>query len=310
MMSAEQATIDAMQRGAIAFLSKPISAEDLQSAFAGIEHIINRDIGKLLVVEDNDVLRKQVVSLIGDGDVETREAVNGREAIDAIRRTRFDCVVLDLGLPDMSGFDLLDQLEAENIAIPPVVIYTGRDLSREEDEKLRHYTESIIIKGVKSVERLLDETALFLHRIVEKMPEKKRKMIASLHEQDQMFAGKKLLLVDDDMRNTFALAKILKEKDFEVLIASDGQQALELLGKTDNIDLVLMDIMMPVMDGYETMKRIRKQEKLWNLPIIALTAKAMKEDRDDCIKAGASDYLSKPVDMQRLLSMMRVWLYR
>jgi CheY-like chemotaxis protein len=309
MMSAEEATIDAMKRGAIAFLTKPLSNEELQAAFARIEQMINRQIGRLLVIEDNDVLRHQISALLGGSDVETKEAVSGKEAIAAIQTTRFDCVVLDLGLPDMSGFDLLDRLEALQLDIPPIVIYTGQDLSREDNERLRHYTDSIIIKGVKSVERLLDETALFLHRIVDRLPESKRRMIANRHEQDKMFAGKKLLLVDDDMRNTFALAKILRERHFEVLIASDGSQALELLDANDGIDMVLMDIMMPVMDGLETMRRIRQQERLWNLPIIALTAKAMKGDRAKCIEAGANDYLAKPVDTDRLISILKVWLY-
>ena len=309
MMSVEEATIDAMKKGAIAFLSKPVSEEALMESFAKIEAIINRDISSLLVVEDNDTLRREIIKLIGNGDVQSQTAVTGAEAFAAISTTPFDCVVLDLGLPDMSGFDLLDQLEANQITIPPIVIYTGRELNRQESERLQHYTESIIIKGVKSEERLVDETALFLHRMVDKLPEQQKKMIASLHDYDQMFAGQRIMVVDDDMRNTFALAKILKDKQCEVTIASDGQQALTLLAE-NKIDLVLMDIMMPVMDGYETIGRIRAQDRFWNLPIIALTAKAMKEDRERCMQAGASDYLSKPVDIERLLSLMRIWLYR
>ena len=309
MMSVEEATIDAMKKGAISFLTKPVSEEALQASFARIEKIIDREISTLLVVEDNDTMRRQIIKLIGNGDVKSSSATTGAEALASISSNSFDCMVLDLGLPDMSGFDLLDRLEADHIDIPPVVIYTGRELSREESQRLQHYTESIIIKGVKSEERLLDETALFLHRMVDKLPEQQKRMIASLHDQDQMFAGQKILVVDDDMRNTFALAKILREKHCEVTIASDGQQALAVLAE-NKIDLVLMDIMMPVMDGYETIGRIRAQDRFWNLPIIALTAKAMKEDRERCMQVGASDYLSKPVDVERLLSMMRIWLYR
>jgi len=211
----------------------------------------------------------------------------------------------------MTGFELLKALEAEEaFTMPPVIVYTGRDLSRKEDEQLHKYAESIIIKGVKSEERLLDEASLFLHRIVSKLPEKKRHMIASLHDTDALFKDKTVLVVDDDMRNVFALSLLLEDKGMYVLRAENGQKALDVLKTAPVVDLVLMDIMMPIMDGYETMKRIRAQEIFRKLPIIALTAKAMKEDKARCIAAGASDYLTKPVDGTRLSSMMRVWLYR
>jgi len=220
-------------------------------------------------------------------------------------------MILDLGLPDMSGFDLLRKLEAEEgIVIPPIIVYTGKELNREEELELRRYSESIIIKGVRSEERLLDEVSLFLHRVVENLPEKKRKIITNLHDKDTMFMDKQVLIVDDDMRNVFAIAKVLEQKGLKVLKAENGHKALQLLEKEPILDLILMDIMMPVMDGYETMRQIRKQEKFQKMPIIALTAKAMKEDRTRCIEAGASDYLSKPVDLNRLFSMMRVWMYR
>ena len=220
-------------------------------------------------------------------------------------------MILDIGLPDMTGFALLERLDAEkDVEIPPVIIYTSRALTKEEGIALHRFTDTVIIKGVKSEERLLDETSLFLHRVIGDMPTAKRQMIANLYDQDAMFIGKKVLVVDDDMRNAFALSKILEERGLHILIAHDGKHALELLARTSDIDIVLMDIMMPVMDGYETMKKIRAQKSFFDLPIIALTAKAMAEDKGKCMAAGASDYLAKPVEENRLLSMMRVWLYR
>ena len=310
MMSGEEKTLDAYRKGAVGYLHKPVTEEDLLAAFDHLGDFIDTEFRELLVVEDDTVLRREIVKLIGNGDVHTTAVASGEEVIAALREKRFDCMILDIGLPDMSGFELLDRLEKEDgIGIPPVIVYTGRELSREEHERLYHYTDSIIIKGVKSVERLLDETALFLHRVVAKMPDDKRKMIANLYEQDAMFVGKKVLIVDDDMRNAFALSKILSEKKMEVAIANTGFRALEILDE-EEVDLVLMDIMMPEMDGYEAMRRIRAQEKYWRLPVIALTAKAMPEDKGRCMEAGASDYLAKPIEEGRLLSMMRIWLYR
>jgi CheY-like chemotaxis protein len=310
VMSAMEPTLDAMRRGAIAFLPKPASPEQLSEAFRRLAHLAGRGPRRLLVVEDDPILRELVVDLVGGGDVTVVEAATGAAAQAALRAEPFDCMVLDLGLSDMSGFDLLERLEAEGTALPPVVVHTARDLTREEAERLRRHAESVIIKGVKSEERLLDETSLFLHRVVEELPERHRKMIASLHDRDAMFSGKQVLLVDDDMRNTFALAKLLRERGMTVHIASDGLQALALLDEHPETEAVLMDVMMPELDGYEATRRIRAQERFARLPVIALTAKAMQDDRARCMAAGASDYLSKPVDLDRLLSMLRVWLYR
>ncbi len=275
-----------------------------------MESFIEKNIKDLLVVEDDENLRKSIRKLIGNGDVNITEAASGEEALDALLNKAFDCMVLDLGLPDMTGFELLGMLENEKgIRIPPVIVYTGKELTREEEEQLRVYAESIIVKGAKSEERLLDETTLFLHRIVSLMPQKEQKVIANLQDKDGIFKNKRILLADDDMRNVFAMSKILREKGMEVLKAEDGAKALKVLEQESDIHLVLMDIMMPIMDGYETMKKIREQERFAKLPVIALTAKAMKGDREKCIESGASDYLTKPVDMERLLSMMRVWLY-
>jgi CheY-like chemotaxis protein len=295
----------------VGYLKKPINKSDLDAAFHKLMDVFSRAVKNLLVVEDDKVLRKSIVKLIGNGDVVSEEAGSGMEAIQALKSKVFDCMILDLGLPDMTGFELLRTLEAEeDFTIPPVIVYTGRDLSREEEMQLRKYAESIIIKGVKSEERLLDEASLFLHRVVSKLPENKRQMISNLHDTDVMFKDKTVMVVDDDMRNVFALSRMLEGKGMQVIKAENGQKALDLLQTAPAVDLVLMDIMMPVMDGYETIQRIRAREMYRKLPIIALTAKAMKEDRTRCIEAGASDYLPKPVDVNRLTSMMRVWLYR
>lgn len=311
IMSVEETAIDALQKGAIGFLTKPVAREGLEEAFKRIEEVAEKKIKDLLIVEDNPNQRVSVVNLIADMEVNIVEAESGEGALAALRGRRFDCMILDLGLPDMSGFDLLKKLgEGEGVYVPPVIVYTGKDLTREEEMELRNHAESIIIKGVRSEERLLDEAALFLHKSVSALPPRKREMIINLHDRDAMLAGRTILLVDDDMRNLFALSKILSEKGMNVLKAEDGRKAMTLLEQHAEVDLVLLDIMMPVMDGYETAREIRKQRRFHNLPIIALTAKAMKGDRDRCIAAGASDYLSKPVDVERLLSVLRVWLYK
>ncbi|MCI5149960.1 MAG: response regulator, partial [Candidatus Electrothrix sp. MAN1_4] len=311
MMSAEEVSRKAMNLGAIGFLSKPVTQKQLTQAFHRFESVINKKIKKLLVVEDDDTLRQILVDLVGNSDTETFEARTGKAAEELLQQQRFDCMVLDLGLPDCNGIDLLHRLaEVGDIAIPPVIVYTGRDLTREEERELNKYSESIIIKDARSQERLLDETSLFLHRMVENLPPKKQQIIADLYDRDKIFQGKKVLLVDDDMRNVFALSGVLEQKGMEVTIAEDGKKSLDMLAQEDRIDIVLMDIMMPGMDGYEATRKIREQKQFWKLPIIALTAKAMKEDRKKCLDAGASDYLAKPVDVDRLFSMMRVWLYR
>lgn len=311
IISVEDESIEALQKGAIAFLTKPVSQEALEAALGRLESVFEREVKELLVVEDDDNLRQGVINLIGNTDVRTDGAATAQEAITAIKSKQYDCMILDLGLPDMNGLDMLRKLETEiQTPLPPVIVYTGRELTREQANDLRQYSETVIIKGVRSQERLFDEASLFLHRVVEKMPEKNQRMITNLHDSDSMFRDRTVLIVDDDMRNVFALSKILKEKGMNILKAENGRKAIELIGQHENIDLVLMDMMMPVMDGYESMKRIRMNEQIGNVPIIALTAKAMKQDREYCIAAGANDYLSKPVDLDRLFSMMRVWMYQ
>ncbi|MBU0763342.1 MAG: response regulator, partial [Bacteroidetes bacterium] len=310
IMSVEDYTLEAFRKGAIGYLTKPARKEELDTAFNTIEKISREKIKNMLVVEDDENSRAVIIKLIGNGDVHTKGVSSGKEAIYELKQNKYDCMILDIRLPDMSGFELLHFLEKNKINIPPVIVYTGKDLSRQEESELRKYSESIIIKGVKSEERLLDESALFLHRVVNNLPERKKKIILNLHDTDEMFKDKKVLLVDDDMRNVFALSRLLSEKGFILLKAENGIKALEILEKEKHIDLVLMDIMMPEMDGYETIKKIRAQEPYVNLPIIALTAKAMKKDFEQCLAAGANDYMAKPVNISRLLSMMRIWLYR
>jgi CheY-like chemotaxis protein/signal transduction histidine kinase/HAMP domain-containing protein len=311
ILSIETDAKTALERGAVGFLSKPVERQALEQAMGRLEDVFKRPMKELLVVEDDETLRQGIIELVGNGDVHSDEAGSAAEALQAIRSKRYDCVILDLGLPDMKGIDLLKALSADtNGNLPPVIVYTGKELTHEQENELRDYSDAIIIKGVCSQERLLDEASLFLHRVVDNMPERKRKLITNLHDCDVIFRDKKILIVDDDMRNVFALSKLLEEKGVITFKAENGRKALALLESNAEIDLVLMDMMMPVMDGYETIKQIRSRERLRNIPLIALTAKAMAQDRVRCIQAGASDYLSKPVDMMRLFSMMRVWLYR
>ena len=310
-MSADSPVQTAFIKGAIGYLTKPVSLEELEAALINLESVISKEMKDILLVEDNKNQRRAICKLIGENDVVIDEVANGKDAITALHKTHYDCMILDLGLPDMSGFDLLKKLSQDiSLSLPPIIVYTGKELSLEEENQLRKYSESIIIKGVRSEERLLDETSLFLHRIVGKMSKEKRQMISSLHDTDQNLRGRNILIVDDDMRNVFALSKVLNDKGINTIKAENGRKALEILDQRDDVDLVLMDIMMPQMDGYETIRRIRARSSFAQLPILALTAKAMQRDKDDCIAAGANDYLAKPVDINRLLSMMRVWLYR
>jgi len=310
-MSADDKSLDAMKMGAIGFLPKPVSVEKVEEAFAKLEAIIAKPVSRLLVVEDDKTQRESIVQLVGGRDVESTAVGSGQQALELLEQENFDCLVLDLGLEDMSGFALLEKIRLSDRASKvPVIIYTGRDLTKEEERKLKAYAESIIIKGVKSPERLLDESALFLHRVEADLPVEQKKMLKLVHDKEAILSGKRILLVDDDMRNVFALTSVLEDSNMEVVVAKNG---LECLAKLEEevavIDCILMDIMMPEMDGYDAMKRIRKERKYAKLPIIALTAKAMKGDREKCMEAGASDYLAKPVNTDKLLSMMKVWLY-
>lgn len=311
IMSGNDRSVDALKGGAIGFYTKPVTMVQLNQAFSRIEDLSERPVKQLLVVEDDPNQLKSIEALLEGSDVEISTATTGAEAESRIEANNYDCIVLDIGLPDTNGLNLLESLrskpDAEQV---PIVVYSGRELEPKERAKVDHYAQSVIVKNARSPERLLDDTTLFLHRVEDNLPDEQRETIRMLHDSETVFIGKKILLVDDDMRNIFSLSAVLQEKGVEVLTAANGQESLDQLAAEPDVSLVLMDIMMPEMDGYEAMRRIRAQERFKNLPIIALTAKAMKGDRAQCIEAGASDYLAKPVDTEKLLSMMRVWLYQ
>jgi CheY-like chemotaxis protein len=309
IMSVADEDLDAYKRGAMGFLTKPVRQKDLDGAFLKIEEFIARKIKSLLLVEDDAALRKSVRKLLEGSDVAISEAGDGQTALDQLRAQHFDCMILDLTLPDMSGFELLNRLDADD-TLPkcPVIVYTGKALTEEENRELLKYADSVIVKGAKSPERLLDETALFLHRVIADMPEDKQRTIKRMMGGEAALAGKEIMIVDDDARNAFALSKLLTDKGVKMHIAPNATRACELLDKHPDISLILTDIMMPGMDGYEFIKSLRQQPRYQRLPILALTAKAMKGDREKCLEAGASDYLSKPIEPDRLFSMLRVWL--
>ncbi|HKY30370.1 MAG TPA: response regulator [Pyrinomonadaceae bacterium] len=311
IITVEEQRQRALQQGAFTHLQKPVSHEELGRAFDGIREFAERRIRKLLVVEDDDVQRMSVVELIGNSDVKTTAVATGQEALDLLKDERFDCMVLDLRLPDMSGFELIEKLQTDLGRYDlPIIIYTGKELTRKEEIHLKKVADAIIVKEASSPERLLAETALFLHRVEANLPEPKRRMLEKFHRSDPVLAGRKILIVDDDVRNIFALTSVLEAHSMEVVHAENGQEGIDLLRATPGIEAVLMDIMMPEMDGYEAIAAIRQMEEYKQLPIIALTAKAMKADRDHCLEVGASDYISKPLDVDQLLSLLRVWLYR
>jgi len=263
------------------------------------------------VVEDNEIERNAIVELLGYRDIEILPVGTGAEALATLAKSPVDCIVLDLRLPDMTGFELLERLQGDpRTAAIPVVVFTGRELSQQETAALKQMAKSVVLKDVQSPERLLDETALFLHRVVTDLPPDKQAMLERLHGGKEILRGRKVLIVDDDARNIFALTSVLENHEMDILSATNGRQAIELIETTPDLDIVLMDIMMPEMDGYETMREIRSKPRFRTLPILALTAKAMKGDREKCLDAGASDYISKPVNTNQLLSLLRVWLFR
>jgi HAMP domain-containing protein/CheY-like chemotaxis protein/signal transduction histidine kinase len=311
IITVEEERRRALKQGAFNHVQKPVTHADLTKAFEDIRAFVERRTRKLLVVEDDDVQRMSVVELIGNGDVDTTAVATGEEALDLLKGERFDCMVLDLRLPDMSGFDLIAKLQTDLGRYDlPIIVYTGKELTRKEELHLKKVADAIIVKEAGSPERLLAETALFLHRVEANLPEPKRRMIEKFHRTDPVLAGRKVLVVDDDVRNIFALTSALEAHNMEVVHAENGQQGIDLLQSTPSVEAVLMDIMMPEMDGYEAITAIRQMEKFKDLPIIALTAKAMKADRDHCLEVGASDYISKPLDIDQLLSLLRVWLYQ
>ncbi len=300
-----------LARGAFSFVTKPTTTEGLEDALARIKQYTARRRKRLLVVEDNPDEQLSIAELLGHDDIEIATAATGAEALAALKEQPSDCVVLDLRLPDMSGFEVLERIRSDaEISDVPVVVFTGRELSAEEDAQLHTMARSIVVKGVESPERLLDETALFLHRVVTDLPAEKQRMLERLNSSDEDLVGRTVLLVDDDARNIFALSSVLERRGMRVLTATTGGEAIRLIDSTPDLAIVLMDIMMPEMDGYQTIEAIRAKPALRRLPIVALTAKAMKGDREKCLEAGASDYLAKPVNTEQLLSALRMWLHR
>jgi CheY-like chemotaxis protein/GAF domain-containing protein/HAMP domain-containing protein len=311
IVSAGDGRQNALRAGAVAFVEKPVSKEGLEETFGAIRTFIDREVKRLLVVEDDDDQRRSVVELISADDVEVTAVASSEEALEALELQPYDCMVLDLKLPQRGGFELLEQIKQDDrFALTPVIVYTGKELTQRETTKLRKLADTIVVKDASSPERLLDETALFLHRVERKLPQEKRRLLEQLHSAEEVFKEKKIVIVDDDVRNVFALTSVLEAHGMEVLYAENGREGIELLGRTEEVDLILMDIMMPELDGYETTRAIRAEEAFKQLPIICLTAKAMKGDREKAIAAGASDYITKPVDTDQLLSLMRVWLYK
>jgi CheY-like chemotaxis protein len=301
-----------LSRGAFSFVTKPATTEGLEQALQRIKEYAEPRRKQLLVVDDDEGERVSVAALLGHDDIDVIPAGTGAEALALLQQQRFDCVVLDLRLPDISGFELLAQMrDNPSIADVPVVVFTGKELSAEEDAQLQDLARKVVLKGVESPERLLDETSLFLHRVTANLPAEKQEMLERLHRSDEDLRGRKVLVVDDDVRNIFALGSVLERHGMEVVTAQTGREAVATLGDGESdIAIVLMDIMMPEMDGYQTIALIRNKPLLRRLPIIALTAKAMKGDREKCLDAGASDYLAKPVNTDQLMATLRLWLHR
>jgi CheY-like chemotaxis protein len=311
MLTLDEDRQHGLARGAFAFVTKPTTSEEIDAALSRIKEYSAPRRKRLLVVEDNPAEQLSIRELLGYDDVDVQIASTGEEALKAVDEGNIDCVVLDLRLPDMTGFEVLERLrDTPSHSDLPVVVFTGKELSPDEDARLHTLARSVVVKGVESPERLLDETALFLHRVVAKFPAEKQRMLDRLHRSDDALVGKKVLVVDDDVRNIFALSSVLERRGMTVLTAGTGREAITTLESTPDMAIVLMDIMMPEMDGYETMQVIRQNAAFRRLPIIALTAKAMKGDREKCLEAGASEYLAKPVNTDQLLAALRMWLHR
>jgi CheY-like chemotaxis protein len=311
IVSVEEERRHGLAHGAFSYMVKPATTEGLEQCFERIKNFVVPRVKRLLVVEDNEIERQSIVELLSHDDIEIATATTGAEALNMLLDHPFDCCVLDLRLPDMTGFELLEKLQSEPaLRDIPIVVFTGKHLSAHEESQLRAMAKSIVLKDVQSPERLLDETALFLHRVVTDLPETKQQMLEKLHASNDVLRRRKVLIVDDDARNIFALTTMLENQEMDVVSTTNGRQAIELIQNKPDINIVLMDIMMPEMDGYQTMREIRKDPQFGALPILALTAKAMKGDREKCLEAGASDYIAKPVNTNELLSLLRVWLYR
>jgi len=308
MLSVSDYTQAALEMGALGYALKPIQRDELVGAFRRLEAKFTQKLSRVLVVEDDAVHRESTCRLLAGDEVETVAVGTAAQALEQLAASRFDCVVLDLSLPDRSGFELLQEMAEQEQPPPPVIVYTGRSLSREEEQTLRRFSSSIIIKGARSPERLLDEVTLFLHQVESDLPPDRQRMLKTARQRDAVFEHRRVLVVEDDVRNIFALTSVLEPRGAKVEIARNGKEALDHLRDKPGVDLVLMDVMMPEMDGLEATREIRKRRELSKLPIIALTAKAMADDRENCLAAGANDYIAKPLDVDRLLSLARVWM--
>ncbi|MDP3591567.1 response regulator, partial [Phenylobacterium sp.] len=313
VVSAADHSQTALSLGAVGYLVKPVERDALAQLLQTLEARLTTTMRRVLIVEDDAVQRDAVGRLLASRDVQTVGVGTAAECLEELRRQTFDCMVLDLSLPDASGFSLLETLSQGDHAYPPVIVYTGHDLSADDEQQLRRYSNSIIIKGAKSPERLLDEVSLFLHQVVAELPPEQQKMIQKARNRDAVLEGRRILIVEDDIRNVYSLSSVLEPRGAIVQIARNGQEAIEALQGQDasgTIDLVLMDVMMPVMDGLAATRKIRSERQWAKLPIVMLTAKAMPDDQERCIDAGANDYMAKPIDVDKLLSLVRVWMPR
>jgi CheY-like chemotaxis protein len=310
IVSVEEERLQGLGHGAFNYLIKPATTDELRKAFDRVLTYAQSRHRRLLIIEDNELERQSIVELLSSDDVEIATAGSAADAWEILHAQTFDCVVLDLRLPDVSGFEFLERIRRDTeLSQIPIVVFTGKDLTQEDELRLLQMAESVVLKGVQSPERLLDETTLFLHLVASEFPPNKQAMLERVRQSDEALWGKKVLVVDDDVRNIFALTSLLEQHGLEVISAETGTEAISLLQQNQDVDAVLMDIMMPEMDGYETMRMIRGNQRHRVLPILALTAKAMKGDREKCLEAGASDYIAKPVNTDELLALLRIWLF-
>jgi CheY-like chemotaxis protein len=309
VISGNDYTHVALEMGAANVLRKPAEPEQLLSSLTKLANKADDASRSVLIVEDNAMQRDSVERLLQSEQVKTVAVASAADALEQLRTATFDCMVLDLALPDASGYELLEKMaNNEAYSFPPVIVYTGRSLSADEEQQLRRYSKSIIIKGTRSPERLLDEVTLFLHRVEASLPAEQQRMLRVARSRESVFEKRRILLVEDDVRNVFAITRVLEPHGAILEIARNGREAIQALERNSEIELVLMDIMMPEMDGFEATRAIRAERRWANLPIIALTAKAMPDDRQKCLQAGANDYITKPIDIEKLLSLLRIWM--
>jgi CheY-like chemotaxis protein len=310
LISGEENRALALKRGARSFLLKPLEKESLDDLFRDIIEFNAKQVKQVLVIEDNELDSSQIAKILQEDNVLVSIAATGERALEQVSTKEFDCIILDYTLPDISGMELINKVDALKKRLTPVIVYSAKDFNKNELNKLNRVSNSIILKGVNSLENLLEETILHLHINHKDLASEKRKLIENLRKREDILTAKNILVVDDDVRNLFALTSVFERYNINVITAESGKDAISILNENSNIDMVLMDIMMPEMDGYETTQKIRREHKNSSLPIIAVTAKAMKGDRQKCIEAGASDYITKPLKIDQLLSLMRVWFHK